>query len=136
VSPKPAGFDRSYAVITPGGHCEIGIGIDVDRGEVVRFLVQLQLMRTRYGSGTEAVARIDHNPAATMGHDVRREGIHVDVVLLDSAETTLYPRGGETVTSDLGVVIDLARRYFLSHHDYFIEVYRGETSQENPPHWP
>lgn len=136
MSPKPAGYDRSYAIRTPGGRCEIGIGINAVRGDVASFLVQLQLARTRYGPGTREVSRIDHNPASPSGHDVRAEGIHVDVVLPDGTETTLFPGGGEAVARDLGVVIDLARRYFRAHHEYFVEVYRGKTSPQNPPRWP
>lgn len=133
MSPKPAGYDRSFTVQTPDGHCEIGVGIEVVRGDVARFLVQLQFAVTSYGSGAQEVARIDHDPASPMGHDVRSEGIHVDVVLPDGTETTLFPRGGEAVSSDLGVVIDLATRYFRSHHGYFVGVHRGETSPQNHP---
>lgn len=71
-----------------------------------------------------------------MGHDVREEGIHVDVVLPNDVETTLFPKGGEAVASDLGVVINLATGYFRTHREYFVGVHRGETSPQNPPSWP
>lgn len=63
-------------------------------------------------SGTESVeqiAGIDHNPQNFRGHDVRSEGIRVDVVLTSGREVTLYPeRPGGNAAGNLGSVIDLA----------------------------
>lgn len=58
---------------------------DTERGQVVRFVVQLE-----YGLGDQvywprncddwrAVARFDHNPRAPDGHDIRDEGLHLDI---------------------------------------------------------
>lgn len=136
MSPKPTGFDRNYALRTPGGRFEIGVGIDIVRGTVTRFIVQLQLANVPYGAVDQQIARIDHNPTSIHGHDVTSEGIHVDVVLPDGSERTLFPSGGTTVSDDMGLVIDLAIDYFRSHREYFARVHRGTIAPADPPGWP
>ena len=57
-------------------HGEILYGVTTDGGEVTSFVVQL---RCWVGTDTELVAQFDHTPEHGLGHDVEREGVHMDV---------------------------------------------------------
>lgn len=50
---------------------------------MIRFVVQLEYnvghRTTRPDPSLEVVARFDHDATSTGGHDVRREGLHMDV---------------------------------------------------------
>lgn len=58
---------------------------DTHRGRVVRFVVQLEyglddeFYWPRNCDDWQPVARFDHNPRATDGHDIREEGLHMDI---------------------------------------------------------
>lgn len=96
-----------------------------DRGRVVRFVVELQ-----YGYESEfywpencddwrKVARFDHNPLVPDGHDIREEGLHLDIY-----------KGEEEYesTEDFPYVhVDEAPRwcetYFLENLDFLLERY-------------
>lgn len=132
----PAGFDLQYVVTAPEDRCRLWVGIDVFRGEVQRFLVQLQLLPDTEFRNAIQIARIDHNPAGIEGHDLGTEGIHVDVVLRSGGERTVYPNTSSGTPTDLGAVIDNAKRYFRRHTGYFLRVHSGEIEPYNPPPWP
>lgn len=133
----PTGFDRHFVVPTERTDFRIGVGLDTDRGDVARFLVQLQLVDHRTLSTATQIARIDHNPANPGGHDLRSEGVHVDVVLADGAEVTMYAtEGRHPVPAELGRVIQAAVEYFGRHLDFFHLVHRGEIDPTDPPRWP
>ena len=71
----PRDYDREFT--TPlSDRVRRRIGYDHDRGDVTRFVVQLEYRR---GGGWVQAVRSDHDPASTHGHDVREEGVHVDV---------------------------------------------------------
>lgn len=56
--------------------------VDAHRGDVTRFVVQLEYnVQPGFLESDDwrQVARFDHDPAAEMGHDVREEGLHMDV---------------------------------------------------------
>lgn len=52
------------------------IGYTHDRGEVTRFVVQLEY---NLDGEWREVVRFDHDPESDHGHDVTREGVHMDV---------------------------------------------------------
>lgn len=96
---------------------------DTCRGQVVRFIVQLE-----YGLDEEfywprncddwrTVARFDHNPQAPDGHDVREEGLHMDIYKKEDEyeKTTDFPY----------VHVDEAPRwceeYFIENLDFLLE---------------
>lgn len=54
----------------------VRVGYSHDRGEVTRFVVQLEY---RLDDEWREVVRYDHDPASEFGHDVSDEGLHVDV---------------------------------------------------------
>lgn len=52
------------------------------RGDVVWFVVKLEYNtheRPMEGEDYETIARFDHNPDGANGHDIRDEGLHMDV---------------------------------------------------------
>lgn len=131
----PTGFDRHYVVRTGRSNCRIGVGLDTTRGAIEQFLVQLE---TRLAAGRVQwvqVARVDHNPANPVGHDLESEGVHVDVVLRDGRERTIHPRGSVRHRG-LGTILDTAVTYFDHHVEYFLGVYRGDVDPHDPPPWP
>lgn len=135
MSPRPDGFQRSYVLSTADPECVLGIGFDVDRGVVKRFLVQLQLVVEQGSTVDRQIARIDHNPSNRTGHDVRIEGVHVDVVLPSGDERTLHPDGSEEVSRDLGLVIDQSIEYLRSNVEYFRRIHQGNPDTGGPPRW-
>ena len=93
-------------------HGEIHYSVENEGDEVVSFVVQL---RCWVGTETELVAQFDHTPDQGMGHDVEREGVHMDVF-----------RDGEKVdvslVADAGLdahpgplVADVASEYALTY---------------------
>lgn len=72
---------------------------DTERGQVVRFVIQLEYCLDdefywpQHCDDWQAVARFDHNPRAPDGHDVREEGLHLDVYRGDDEyeRTTDFP---------------------------------------------
>jgi len=68
-------YDRVFT--TPVGfHARRRIGFDTDRGRVTRFVVQLEYL---VGDVWMDVVRFDHDPESNRGHDVTKDGVHVDV---------------------------------------------------------
>ena len=67
---------RSFrkSVSHPDG--ELLVDFDTEAGDVTRFVVQLECW---VGGDTEIVARFDHTPNYEQGHDVREEGLHMDI---------------------------------------------------------
>jgi hypothetical protein len=135
VRTSPSGFDRQYVLPTSHERCRIWLGLDVYRGDVQRFLVQLQRAPRGDRRVWTQIARVDHNPTGLDGHDLQTEGIHVDVVLEDGTEWTAFPEASP-VRRDLGAVINNAKLYFRRHAEYFHRVHRGEIEAENTPPWP
>lgn len=75
MTETPRDYDREYT--TPvRADVRIRLGYDHDRGEVTRFVVQLEY---RLEGAWAEVVRYDHDPASEHGHDVEEEGLHVDV---------------------------------------------------------
>ena len=70
------------------------LGIDVDRGQVKRFVVQLKSLVDPHPEVWEAVVRYDHDAggSAEATHDVTQDGLHVDIYRdgekIDSHELT------------------------------------------------
>jgi hypothetical protein len=74
---EPRDYDRTYLRPLPGP-LRLRFGVTTERGDVRRFLVQLEY----WLSGNWApVVRYDHDPAAPaeQAHNVSEEGLHVDV---------------------------------------------------------
>lgn len=132
---SPSGYDRHYTVRTPRGDCTLGVGFDTTRGDVTRFLVQLQYGNTRVRSDSVAIARIDHNQADATGHDLYAEGLHVDLTKPDGTEIKVRPPHSQLPPNG-GNLIRTCIDYFRANVDYFVHVYRGTTHPKSPPTWP
>lgn len=75
---------------------QLRVVIDTKEGDVQGFVVQLEYdmdwdYDTSSPSDWEVVARFDHDPTAEFGHDIEREGLHLDVY-----------RDGEKATVEYG----------------------------------
>ena len=58
--------------------------LETRNGEIVRFVYQLEYNMEASEDGLpphdwQEVARLDHDREAPMGHDIREEGLHVDI---------------------------------------------------------
>jgi len=68
-------YDREFTS-TLGHRVRRRVGFDTDRGVVTRFVVQLEY---RIDDDWFEVVLFDHDPASEHGHDVRKDGVHMDV---------------------------------------------------------
>lgn len=77
MTADPREYDREYRKQLTGP-LQLRIGLSTHRGDVVRFMVQLEYWLN--GKWREVV-RYDHDPVAPdeMAHDVTAEGLHVDI---------------------------------------------------------
>lgn len=57
-------------------HARVRVEIDKEQGDVTRFVIQLE--RSIEGDWKQVV-RFDHNPENPNGHDITKEGLHMDV---------------------------------------------------------
>ena len=74
---EPREYDREYRKPLPGS-LQLRIGHSSQKGTITRFVVQLEYW---LDGAWRQVVRYDHDPDAPdeMAHDVRTEGLHVDV---------------------------------------------------------
>ena len=132
--PEPTGYDKAYEKSASRGDCVIGVGWDVYRGSVMRFLVNLQYMESFLSPTYTEIARFDHNPTSANGHDIYREGIHIDVAQKDGPDIKFtFPNS--TVPADLGVVIRACVEYLDDNARKLIRIYEGDNSPANVPNW-
>jgi hypothetical protein len=68
-------FDKAYKAPL-SDRARVRFGADIERGDVERFLVQLEY---RMADGWTPIVRSDHNSAAVDGHDVESEGVHMNL---------------------------------------------------------
>lgn len=123
---RPCGYDREHRKPLPGP-LQLRIGLSTERGDVTRFLVQLEY---HLGGEWREVVRYDHDPGAPaeMAHDVTVEGLHVDVY-----------RDGEKLETDrltgplpAGVAFNYAEEHLTKHLEAVVrrfEQWHGIRSQ-------
>lgn len=77
---EPRDYDLEYTA-PEGGPVRRRLGIDVDRGDVTRFIVQLEYLVDPESDEWATVVRYDHDDAGgdEAAHDVTEEGLHIDV---------------------------------------------------------
>lgn len=133
--PRPAGYDRSHEKpCTTRADCVIGVGFDRSQGKITRFLGDLQYTETITSPSYTQIARIDHNPAHSAGHDLYREGIHVDARSKHGPNTKFHPAHSH-VPRDLGTVIAACADYLDRNAPLFVAFYDGSHRPSNAPHW-
>jgi len=71
----PREYDREYTNRL-SDVTRVRLGYSHDRGDVVRFVVQLEY---RVDSDWREVVRYDHDASGEFGHDVGQDGLHIDV---------------------------------------------------------
>ena len=71
----PQDYDREYTDPL-SDVTRVRLGYSHDRGEVTRFVVQLEYC---VEDEWREVVRYDHDPASEFGHDVTDDGLHIDV---------------------------------------------------------
>lgn len=130
----PTGYDVAKHVHAGRSDCHLTVGFDSQRSHIPRFLVQLHYQVSADPVRWKTIARMDHNETSTMGHDVYREGLHVDVDRRESQEAHLHLSHGVLPVSR-GKVIRRCVDYFKREADYFVDVYEGRRSPGRPPGW-
>jgi len=130
----PSGFDVAKRVSAGRSDCAITVGFDRRRGFIPRFLVQLHYRVETTPVKWGAIARMDHNETAATGHDVYREGLHVDVDRRVGREVHLALSHG-TLPTNRGAVIRGCADYLDAEADYFVGVFEGRRSPGGPPPW-
>lgn len=131
----PNGYDVSKPVQAGRRDCQITVGFDRPGTKIPRFLVQLHYIVSTNPVQWEAIARMDHNETSITGHNVYRQGLHVDVDRRTSPEVKLRLSHGPLPQS-CGSVIRGCTDYFRREADYFINVYEERQSPGAPPKWP
>jgi hypothetical protein len=134
VPSLPSNYDVSKHVGTGRSDCHLTVGFDQQRRHIPRFIVILHY-RPLGQTNWEAIARMDHNETSTLGHDVYREGLHVDIDRQSSPEVHLKLKHG-SLPASRGEVIRRCGEYFAREIDYFIDVYEENHSPGSPPRWP
>lgn len=130
-----SGYDVAKRVTTNRPGCHLTAGFDRGRERIPRFLVLLHYRSETDTDGWNEIARMDHNEDTQLGHDVYKEGLHVD----------MSRRTGSTIHAALshgplqpsrGRVIRACVNYFIANAQYYIDVFEGDRSPESPPQWP
>lgn len=117
MTEDPREYDREFT--TPIAYrVRRRIGYSHDRGRVTRFVVQLEYLVD--GEWKEMI-RFDHDPDSDFGHDVTRNGVHMDVF-----------REGEKIRSeevfppmDPTDALTFAEEHLNQHGKQYIERYKA-----------
>lgn len=113
----PREYDREYTA-PRGGPVRQRIGLDVDHGQVTRFLVQLEVLVDPEADEWATVVRYDHDEKGSdeAAHDVTEDGLHIDVYRdgekVDSHELTPPLPANEA--------LDYAEAHLAEHLDRYV----------------
>lgn len=104
-------------------------------GDVEKFTIQLEydLLAAGRRSVWQALARFDHNPYSRKGHDIRDEGLHLDIIDADNSKQDVK-RGFPSV--DVQYAPEYCENYLLKHHDPLVadfERRNGINGKFYPP---
>lgn len=131
----PSGYDVAKHVDARRRGCHLTVGFDREQGRIPRFLILLHYQADTDPVRWDELARMDHNETAALGHDVYREGLHVDISRRSGRTVHIdVPHAG--LPSNRGMVIRACVDYFKQYAGYFIGVYEGDRSPGSPPRWP
>lgn len=130
----PTGYDVSKPVHAGGSDCHITVGFDKQLTHIPRFLIQFHYQTATNPVRWNAIARMDHNETSMMGHDVYKEGLHVDVDRRSSEEVHLK-LAHSPLPPNRGKVIRGCVDYFRQEKSYFIDVYKERIVPGGPPKW-
>lgn len=130
----PAGYGVTKHAPVGRRDCLLTVGFDRHRGHIPRFLVQLHYQVATDPIQWTAIARMDHNETSATGHDVYREGLHVDVTRRSGGTVHLKFSHG-ALPSSRGTVIRGCVEYFQNEAGYFVDVYEERRPPGRPPSW-
>lgn len=130
----PTGYDVTKHVRAGRSDRHVTVGFDREGTRIPRFLIQLHYQigadPVRWGE----IARMDHNDTASDGHDVYHEGLHVDVSRREGETVHLQLRHAP-LSRNRGIVIRRSAEYLIREGGYFVDVYEGRISPDDPPRW-
>jgi len=130
----PTGYDVTKHVQAGRSDCHITLGFDQQAQHIPRFLIQLHYQVDTAPVRWEEIARMDHNETSTLGHNVYREGLHVDVSRHEGETVHLQLRHAP-LPPNRGVVIRRSAEYLKQESGFFVDVYEGRISPGGPPRW-
>jgi hypothetical protein len=114
---EPREYDREFT--TPLEYrVRRRLGFDTDRGDVVRFVVQLEY---HHHGEWHSVVRYDHDGTdeSEFAHDVTEEGLHIDIYRDGEKEATEYV--APPLRADLA--LDRAEDHLLANLERYITRY-------------
>lgn len=124
MSGQPSKYNREYQKpITRKSGIRIVVRFDKPRQRVTRFIVQLQRLTNVFESTWETFAQIDHEPANPQGHDLYREGIHVDVYHHNGQRSKIksVPTHASLPRPPI-VLLHACKDYLIAYVDYWEHV--------------
>lgn len=130
----PAGYNVAKHVNVSRLDCQVTVGFDRQQSHIPCFLVQLHYQTSTNPVRWKAIARMDHNETSVLGHDVYREGLHVDIARRSGGTVHLHLSHG-ALPSNRGVVIRNCVDYLDRESKYFIDVYEERRAPGGPPGW-
>lgn len=132
--PPPTGYDRAHVQPGSRGDCVIGVGVSNTGNRVRAFLVDLQYASDPVIGNYTQIARFDHNERVGDSHNIREEGLHLDVEQRVGPKIRFWPTDS-AMPDNLGIVINSCVQYLYDNADYFVEIYGGSRRPQNVPPW-
>jgi hypothetical protein len=113
----PRQYGREYNRDLPGP-LRIRVGRDTNKGEVTRFLVQLEYF---YDSDWHVVVRYDHDREGSeeASYDVTEDGLHIDIYRNDEKHASEFVVGPMPATPAL----DHAEDHLAQNLERFVQRY-------------
>lgn len=109
--------EREYPKIVDIPYTRLRFYLATSQGTPEKFTIQLEYnlrMASGYVDNWRPIARFDHNPYSKNGHDIRSEGLHMD--LLD-ANNTKHDVKRAFPQVPLQDAPEYCENYLLIHHD-------------------
>jgi len=124
--------DTTYTVDIHAPYVQRRTYLDVAKGNVQRFYVQLEYnkgYRYKQDDDWEDIAWFDHQPENELGHDIRDEGLHMDIYhpTATNRKVTEFPN------VDLSSAPGFCERYFDKNYREICSRYFNWCG-ECPPH--
>jgi len=130
----PVGFDVTKHVRAGRSDRHVTVGFDREGTRIPRFLIQLHYQIGGDPVQWTAIARMDHNDTTSDGHDVYQEGLHVDIHRREGKTAHLQLRH-PPLAPNRGSVIRRSAEYLIREGSYFVDVYEGRITPDDPPRW-
>jgi len=124
-----SGTETHSVVLDPQTRIDVRIGVE-DGDDIEWFVVQLLHNLEPYYADDEEwreVARFDHNPDAQDGHDVIKEGLHMDLTFENKEDRTETRFPSHTPPpSDLGRTVRYCVNYLRNRYEVLVKRYNDD----------